>query len=389
VFVSSLGADVGSSEYQRSKLDAETLVRSSSVAWTIVRAGTVYGPGDEVVSTILKMVRTLPVVPVIDDGNQEFQPIWTDDLAKVLAAAIERDDVRGRILEAAGSDTTTMNDLLERFAKITDRKFLRVPVPMTLAQLTTKLASMAADIPIDEQKLKMLEEKNVVRGGAALDILGVTATPLERGLRILADAMPEVLPEEGYGSMEHKRVWADIRGTRHTPASLLAIFRERTNEIMPIEFAAEPGAPEQVAEGATMTGSLPLRGNIQIRVELDEPARIVFGTLEGHPLAGTVEFTTTEVGGGVRFAIDTWTRASNFLDWLGMNTLGRPAQSANWRAVVQRMIDASGGTSDGVHQEVEKLDEEERLRVEKRVRELVQARKREETSASPEQTPQR
>jgi hypothetical protein len=53
------------------------------------------------------------------------------------------------------------------------------------------------------------------------------------------------------------------------------------------------------------------------------------------------------------------------------------------------MIDASGGTSDGVREEVEKLDEDERLRVEKRVRELVQARKRAETSASPEQTPQR
>ena len=389
VFVSSLGADLGTSDYHRSKLDAEKLVERSRLAWTIIRPGNVYGPGDEVVSVILKMVRTLPVVPVISDGDQEFQPIWHEDLAKVLAAAVERDDLRGAILEAAGREVTSMNDLLRRFAEITDRRFFRLPVPMTLVQLSTKVSPIAADLPIDDTKLVMLREKNVIRGRAALDVLGIIATPLEEGLRKLADALPEVLPEEGFGSMEHKHVWADIRGTRHTPASLLAIFREHTNDVMPIEFAAEPGAPERVEPGATMTGNIPMRGNIQVRVERDEPARIVFGTVEGHPLAGMVEFSTSERGGAVRFSVDTWTRASNVFDWIAMHTFGRFAQTANWRAVVEEMIELSGGTSEGVHEEVEKLDEAERARVERRVREIVQSRKREETSATAERPAQR
>jgi uncharacterized protein YbjT (DUF2867 family) len=389
VYVSSLGADAGTSDYHQSKLAAEQLVERSGLDWTIVRPGGVYGPGDEVVSVILKMVRLLPVVPVVSDGTHEFQPIWHEDLAEVLATTVERDDLRGQTLEVAGADVTSMNDLLERFAKITDRRFLRVPVPMTIVQLATKVASAAVDIPIDETKLAMLRDRNVLRGRSALDLLGVTATPLEEGLRKLADALPEVLPEDGFGSMEHKHVFADIRGTRHTAASLLAIFRERTNEVMPIEFAAEPGAPEQVEDGATMTGTIPGRGNIQVRVERDEPTRIVFGTIEGHPLAGIVEFSTSENGGAVRFAVDTWTRASNVLDWLAMNSFGWIAQTANWRGVVQRMIELSGGTSDGVHEEAEKLDEAERERVEKRVREMVQSRKREETSAPAERPAQR
>jgi NADH dehydrogenase len=184
-------------------------------------------------------------------------------------------------------------------------------------------------------------------------------------------------------------VWADIRGTRHTPASLLAIFRERTNDVMPIEFAAEPGAPERVVRGGTMTGNIPMRGNVQVRVERDEPTRIIFATVEGHPLAGMVEFRTSEHGNAVRFSVDTWARASNFFDWVGMHTLGRLAQTANWRAVVQKMIELSGGTSDGVHEEVEKLDEAERARLEQRVREIVQARKREEASAVAERPAQR
>jgi uncharacterized protein YbjT (DUF2867 family) len=367
VYVSSLGADVGESDYHKSKREAERLVEGSGLEWTIVRPGNVYGPGDEVVSRILKMVRALPAVPVIDNGEQEFQPIWHEDLAKILAAVVERRDLARQTLEAAGPEITTMNDVIEHFREITGRSPVRVPVPSALAQLG-----------VDENVLTMLKERNVVRGTSAVEVLGLDATPLEQGLRLLADALRETLPEDGFGSLEHKKFFADMRGARHTPASLMTLFRERVNDFMPIELVAEPGAPNRIEKGATLTGSLPLRGNFQVRVEVAEPAHVVFATLEGHPLAGIVEFTTSESGGALRFAIDTWTRASNFLDWVAVRTVGAPAQDANWRAVVQRIVDASGGTSYGVQQEKETLSEEEAARLEERVKGMVQERKREE-----------
>ena len=367
VYVSSLGADTGESPYHKSKREAEQLVEASGLEWTIVRPGNVYGPGDEVVSRILKMVRALPAVPVIDSGDQEFQPIWHEDLAKMLAAVVEPGELAGQTLEAAGAEITTMNDVIERFREITGRSPVKVSVPSALAQFG-----------VDENMLTMLHEKNIIRGRSAAEVLGIPTTPLDEGLRLLADALKEALPEDGFGSLEHKTFFADIRGSRYTPASLMTLFRDKVNEFMPIEFVAEPGAPDRVEKGATLTGSLPLRGNFQVRVEVAEPQHVVFATLEGHPLAGIVEFTTSENGGAVRFAIDTWTRASNFLDWVAVRTVGAPAQAANWRAVVQRIIDASGGTSEGVQQEKERLSVDEATRVEERVKGLVQDRKRED-----------
>ena len=377
VFVSSLGADIGESDYHKSKLEAERLVQGSGLDWTIIRPGNVYGPGDEVITTILKMVRMLPAVPVIDSGEQQFQPMWHEDLARVLATAVERADVNGAILEAAGPDITTMNDLLRRFAEITGRSPVRVPVPARLAELAARISPF--DVPLDDTKLSMLKEKNVIRGESATARLGVTATPLDRGLRLLADALQETLPEEGFGALEHKRFYADIIGSRYNAVSLMSLFKDRINDVMPIEFVAEPGAPDKVEKGATMTGSLPLRGNIQVRVEVSDPTHVVFATIEGHPLAGIVEFTTGETATGVSFSVDTYTRASNFFDWLAVRTVGAPAQNANWRGVVRRVIDFSGGTSDGVHEEKQKLSEEDAEQIEKRVRGLVQARKRDET----------
>ena len=104
IFVSSLGADIGESDYHRSKFEAERLVEKSGLRWTIVRPGNVYGPGDEVISTVLKMVRALPAVPVIDDGEQEFQPIWHEDLADILALTVEKSDLTGEIFAAAGPE---------------------------------------------------------------------------------------------------------------------------------------------------------------------------------------------------------------------------------------------------------------------------------------------
>jgi len=369
VFVSSLGADVGQSAYHQSKLAGERLVEQSQLDWTIVRPGNVYGPGDEVMSLILKMVRALPAVPVIDSGDQEFQPIWHEDLAKVLAAVVERSDLAKQVLEAAGAEVTTMADVVKRFCDITGRSPLTVPVPSALAQFG-----------VDENKLTMLKETNLVRGTSAMEVLGVNATPLDQGLRLLADALKEALPEDGFGSLQHKTFYADMRGSRETPASLMTMFRTRVNDFMPIEFVAEPGAADRIEKGATLTGSLPLRGNFQVRVEVAEPTHVVFATIEGHPLAGIVEFTTSENVGALRFAIDTWTRASNVFDWLAVRTIGAPAQDANWRAVVQRVVDASGGTSDGVQQEKATLSDDEAAEVEQRIKSLVQDRKREETA---------
>ncbi|HKO01415.1 MAG TPA: NAD(P)H-binding protein [Thermoanaerobaculia bacterium] len=377
VFVSSLGADRGTSDYHRSKLAAEKIVQQSALDWLIVRPGGVYGPGDEVTSQILKLVRALPALPVIDDGEQPFQPIWFEDLGKALATAIERTDLTHRILDLAGEETTSMNDLIRRLGELTGRKTAKVPVPMPLANLAVKLGAKAGvALPTDETKLAMLADENVVTGENSLELLGVNATPLDRGLRALADAIPESLPNQGIGAMHHKRYWADIE-TRHTAQSLMTLIRDRAAEIIPIEFEAEPGTPQRLDFGVTLTAHLPLRGNIQVRVELIEATRVVLSTIEGHPLAGVLQFSTESIDGGVRFVVEHWTRAANLFDLIGMKTVGQPLQDANWRRVVQNVIDASGGTAnEGVKSSSRTLDNEEAARIEERAKQMVQARKR-------------
>lgn len=392
VYVSSLGAERGTSDYHRSKHRAEEIVRSSSLDWVIVRIANVYGPGDEVISLYLKLFRTLPAIPIVGDGNQPFQPIWYRDVGRALARSVEMPEVSRRTLEVAGADVTSMNDLADRFERITSRTPARLPIPEAVASAGIGLAEMlGADemfgvgLPINHAKLRMLVEENVVhdpKGNALVDVFGVEPTPLERGLWELADAIPEQLPTEGYGGLEHKRFWADVVETPHSAARLLDLFRERCTEVMPIEFSAEPGAARVVELGTTFTMNLPMRGNVQVRVAESDDENVTFVTLEGHPLAGIVRFTSEPHGAGVRFAVDTYTRPATVVDYVAMKSVGSLAQAANWAEVVRRVVELGDGTApDGVETETEMLEGGDADQVERWIRDLVVERKRETKDA--------
>jgi uncharacterized protein YbjT (DUF2867 family) len=387
IFVSSLGCDRGSSPYHRSKRAGETIVRAFDGDWTILRPGTVYGPGDEQISLLLKMVRTLPAVPVLRGGDDAFQPIWHEDLAEALVRAVERDDLAGETLEIAGPETTTQNDLLERLSRITARNPVRVPLPDSLAKAGMRALEMVGiEVPFGDSQLAMLREGNVIadpRENALSNILGVEPTSLQRGLELLADAQEEQLPDEGIGALQRKRFWADITGSRYDPDTLFDYFRTHLSELTPgfIEVGAEPGTPSVVEEGETLTLALPLRGHVQVRVAEASGRRVTLLTLSGHPLAGAVRFLFEHRSAGLRFEIQVYDRSANVLDFLAMRTIGGVMQNHAWETVVENVIGASGGEAlEGVKSERGSLSEEEARSVETWLEGIVVRMKRDEVT---------
>jgi NADH dehydrogenase len=151
---------------------------------------------------------------------------------------------------------------------------------------------------------------------------------------------------------------------------------------MPLEFSAEPGTPRVVEEGVTLTLGVPVRGNVQVRVEEVAPRRVVFATVEGHMLAGVIQFTASgDKRRDVRFLIEIHARAATALDLLAMSTVGDSLQKENWEEVVTRVVALSGGTAPlGVQHETETLDDEEGRRIERRLTDLINKRKQAEVT---------
>jgi uncharacterized protein YbjT (DUF2867 family) len=387
LFVSSLGCDRGTSAYHQSKRAGEKIVHEFDGEWIVVRPGSVYGPGDEQISLLLKMVRTLPAIPIIGGGDDAFQPIWHEDLAEALVRALERDDLARTTLEIAGPDVTSQNDLIERLYRITAREPVRVPLPDFLARAGIRaLGAVGIDVPFTDSQLAMLREGNVIADSnrnALTDVLGVMPTPLDRGLDMLADTQDELRPEEGVGPLVRKRFWAVIQHSRLDPDELLEYFRTHFSELTPgfIEIGAEPDTPTAVEEGVTLTLSLPLRGHIQVRVAEASDRRITLLTVEGHPLAGAVRFLVDHYGPDVRFEVQVYDRPANVVDFIAMRAVGDFLQNRTWSAVVDNVARATGGAArDGVKSQSGSLSEQDARAVESWLDAIIVRLKREEVA---------
>jgi uncharacterized protein YbjT (DUF2867 family) len=387
LFVSSLGCEHGSSAYHQSKRAGEKIVRDFDGDWVIVRPGTVYGPGDEQISLLLKLIRTLPAIPVLGGGDDTFQPAWHEDLAEALVRVLERDDLARQTFDVAGPEVTSQNELIERLSKITSRNPLRLPLPDFVAKAGMRaLGVVGIDVPFSDSQLEMLREGNVIadpEANALTEILDVTPTSLQRGLELLADVQEEQLPDEGIGPLRRKRVWADIQRSRHDPDELFEYVRTHLDELTPgfVDVGAEPGTPSVIEEGATLTLSLPLRGHVQVRAAEASDRRITLLTIAGHPLAGAVRFLFDHHGADVRFEIQAYDRPANVVDFVAMRTVGDFVQGRTWHAVVDNVVRAAGGEArDGVKSESGSLNDDDARSVEAWLDELVTKMKREEVA---------
>ncbi|HVX42142.1 MAG TPA: NAD-dependent epimerase/dehydratase family protein [Gemmatimonadaceae bacterium] len=363
VYVSSLGAERGASPYHKSKSVAEDVVRAFTRDWVVVRPGAVYGPGDEHISRMLRLVRSMPVVPTIGDGNQPFQPIWHEDLARALAIAIERDDLRCVSLDVAGTEITSQNDLVSRFRTLTGRDVPQAALPDVIASWGVRvLDTLGVDAPLNESQLAMLAEGNVIpagRSNALTDAFGVAPTKLADGLRRLVDDQPEQLPDQGVGALERQRYWVDVRGARLDADQLYDYIRNQFPSLMPPIVRVIDPERVRIAEGETITLELPLRGQMQVRVAEVMDRRITLLTVVGHPIAGAVRFLVEPRGDALRFEIQVYDRPASTFDALMLRTVGRWAQRGVWIEFARNVAAAAGGTAADIQRDDATLDERE------------------------------
>jgi nucleoside-diphosphate-sugar epimerase len=119
--------------YGRSKLAGEELVRAAPYPWTIVRPPVVYGEWDREVLRVFRFAR-LGWAPVIGDGSQELSLIYAGDLATALIAAATATGTAGHVYYAAHPEVTTSHGFVEAIGRAVGRRPRVVRLPGLLAR---------------------------------------------------------------------------------------------------------------------------------------------------------------------------------------------------------------------------------------------------------------
>lgn len=121
------------SDYGRSKVAGELLVRASGLPWTIVRPPVVYGEWDREVLKVFKMAR-LGLAPVFGDGSQEISVIYAGDLARALATVATTPAAAGHVYYAAHPRATSTRGLVLAVGRALQKNPFVIPIPPALAR---------------------------------------------------------------------------------------------------------------------------------------------------------------------------------------------------------------------------------------------------------------
>jgi uncharacterized protein YbjT (DUF2867 family) len=186
VFFSALCATTRSpARLMRAKAVAERTVIESPLSHTVFAPSWVYSPRDQFLILTERMSH-LPVMPIPGRGRAAFQPIWSEDVADCVLAALPGGSLAaqsaGARYELAGPETLSYREIVEVALRSFHRQrpIVGIPTPVVrrTLELVERLTGPAAFATWDEAEL--LEVPMLSRRGTAdVERLGVMPRPME------------------------------------------------------------------------------------------------------------------------------------------------------------------------------------------------------------------
>lgn len=185
VFFSVLGASTRSRpRLMQAKAIAERALMESSLNYTVFAPSLVYAPGDPFLR-LLERLSLLPVMPIAGPGRAAFQPIWAEDVAECVMAALPggpmADASAGARYELAGPQTLTYRELVGFVLRSLGRRRPMVSVPESIVRRTLNWVEllMGPTAPATWDEAELLEVPLIARQGTAdAERLGVAPKPV-------------------------------------------------------------------------------------------------------------------------------------------------------------------------------------------------------------------
>jgi NADH dehydrogenase len=180
IFMSQNGADSRSPyPFLHSKGVAQDTVKTSGLRWTILRPSVIFGPEDQFVNVLGRLIRLTPkIFPLPNGGRARFQPIAADDVARVVRLSLEKKESVGQVYALGGAVPLTLREMTERIltAMGTHRKL--VPVPVKLLRPVVGLAErILPNPPVTSGLLDLLALDNTISNNALTETFKIVPVP--------------------------------------------------------------------------------------------------------------------------------------------------------------------------------------------------------------------
>ncbi len=173
----------GATAYHRTKWAAEQAVRASGLDWTIFRPSLIFGKGGEFVTMLADLIRKMPVVPVLGDGQYRIQPVAVEQVSASFVKALEMPETVGQTYHLGGAESYSYDEILDLTGTAVGREpVTKVHQPLFIVKPMIKLMEHADHFPITSTQLEMLLAGNVCDTGAWASSFGITPLSYAEGI---------------------------------------------------------------------------------------------------------------------------------------------------------------------------------------------------------------
>ena len=158
------------SAYHESKWQAEQIIRTSGLDYTILKAGMIYGRGDHMVDHLSRMARTLPIAATVGMRERTIRPVPIAELVDVVEASIA-DRLSRSTVAVTGGETLLLSDAVRRVARVVDRRVLVIPAPVAFHHVLAQVCEWAMTVPlVAKAQVRMLAEGVSDSAGPAAEL---------------------------------------------------------------------------------------------------------------------------------------------------------------------------------------------------------------------------
>ena len=183
VLVSATGADEKSSNgYYRTKGQAEALVRTSGLCYTILRAPLLLGPATEGAAGLARNARG-PKAKLIGGGRNFQQPLYVDDLARAAIAATQPSVARNRTLDLVGPVSLPERELVERAARLLGHPVQVSSIPKGLLSFMLAIRQRVSGPGFSADAVEVITANTRLDSRPAASELGIHLTGIDEMIK--------------------------------------------------------------------------------------------------------------------------------------------------------------------------------------------------------------
>jgi uncharacterized protein YbjT (DUF2867 family) len=158
VHVSGIGANTTSpSPYIRSRGEGEVAVQTAFPGAVIVRPAVMFGSDDAFLTTILRLLRSLPAYPIFGDGRTRLQPAYVDDVATAIVQILRQSQKPYAVYELAGPRGYSYEELLRTIARIAGLRPLLMRMPFAFWNALAGVAEMLPGAPLTRNQVELMQ----------------------------------------------------------------------------------------------------------------------------------------------------------------------------------------------------------------------------------------